>query len=147
MIDGAVRSILIPLTVAEPSFPALSRTWTGPAVRFDPSPVTRLSPGTVLGSTPDRESEAVQWTTTSSLNQPFPFGVETIAPDTLGAVVSMLMWSMVALAALPAVSCAVPWADWFAPWLLTIVSGEQSLIPERASAQVKSTVTGLLFQP
>src|SRR3954452_18145227 len=42
VIDGAVRSILIPFTDADVKLPALSETLTGPAPRFAPSPATTL---------------------------------------------------------------------------------------------------------
>jgi hypothetical protein len=58
----------------------------------------------------------------------------------------MLMLLTVALALLPAASVAVPVTDWFAPLALRVLFGPQATIPEVASAQVKLTVTSVLFQ-
>ncbi len=61
----------------------------------------------------------------------------------------MLMLFTVALALLPALSVQVPDPDWLAPSLESTVSvgGLPAASPERESAQVKLTVTFVLFQP
>jgi hypothetical protein len=64
----------------------------------------------------------------------------------VGKVLSTLMSSTVADAELSALSYAVPLADWFAPSPRT-TSGGQVFTPERASSQVKLTVTSSLFKP
>src|SRR6266568_280843 len=83
-ITGAVRSILIPPTDALRELPALSETETSPVPRSSPWPVTMESSGTVVGSTPESASLADQWTVTSSLYQPLPFGSVVAAPERLG---------------------------------------------------------------
>src|SRR5438067_1789906 len=59
----------------------------------------------------------------------------------------MLMPLTVAEAVLPALSLAVPVTDCAAPSLLRVVGPAQLATAESASAQVKLTVTSLLFQP
>src|SRR5437763_6109024 len=59
----------------------------------------------------------------------------------------MLMPLTVAEAVLPALSLAVPVTDCAAPSLVRIVGPAQLATAESASAQVKLTVTSLLFQP
>src|SRR5689334_15114788 len=86
-VAGALRSILIPVTVAVVAWPALSVT-VALADRFDPSPPTSVSAG--QATTPERLSSQVQWTVTSLLNQPLPFGVPTTLPVMVGAVLSTL---------------------------------------------------------
>src|SRR5690349_18621277 len=84
-VVGAVRSILMPSTVAEAVWPALSET-LAEADRSLPSPVTTASAG--QAATPDRLSAQVQWTVTSPVNQPFAFGVPTTLPVMVGEVLS-----------------------------------------------------------
>src|SRR6266511_2190804 len=74
LIAGGVRSIWTPLTEPEPGLLALSEMLTGPAPRFDPSPVMVLSAGCVAGSIPDSKSWPVQWIVTLPLYQPYAFG-------------------------------------------------------------------------
>src|SRR5919202_3557962 len=102
-VDGAVRSILMPLTVAVARWPALSFT-VAEADRLLPSPFTTVSAG--QATTPDRLSAQVQCTVTSPVNQPLLFGVPTIAPKMVGAVLSTLTTGVVTDALLPAVSVA-----------------------------------------
>ena len=71
-VVGAVRSILMPSTVAVAVWPALSVT-LAEADRSLPSPVTTVSAG--QATTPDRLSVQVQWTVTSPVYQPLAFGV------------------------------------------------------------------------
>src|SRR4051794_9830063 len=92
VVVGAVRSILMPSTVAVATFPALSLT-EADAERFEPSPLTTVSAG--QATTPDRVSAQVQWTVTSFENQPFAFGVLTTAPMIVGVVSSTLTTGVV----------------------------------------------------
>ena len=57
-----------------------------------------------------------------------------------GAVVSMLICSIDALALLPALSNATPVTIWSVP-SLTVTGAGQMLIPDSASSQAKVTVT------
>src|SRR3989449_7296387 len=59
----------------------------------------------------------------------------------------MLIPETVVLALLPALSSAVPLADWAAPSALRVIGLVQLAIPERRSEQRKLAVTSLLFQP
>src|SRR5919109_3311503 len=65
----------------------------------------------------------------------------------LGASASMLMWSTVALLALPALSTAEAVSDWLAPLPVRVTSSGQTAMPDRASEHVKRTVTGPVYQP
>src|SRR5262249_22937768 len=66
----------------------------------------------------------------------------------VGAVVSMLMRSMVAVTVLPARSVKVAVAVWFCPSLTMFRSTKVApSIPESVSVAVKRTVTAVLFQP
>src|SRR3954454_14429221 len=71
-VVGAVRSTLMPSTVAEAVWPAVSGTLAEPD-RSLPSPLTRESAG--QSTTPDRLSAQVQWTVTSPVYQPLAFGI------------------------------------------------------------------------
>ncbi len=44
-------------------------------------------------------------------------------------------------------STASPLADWFAPWLASVVSGSHEATPEAPSLHENETVTGVLFHP
>src|SRR5436189_205127 len=50
-------------------------------------------------------------------------------------------------APLPALSCAAPGTCWFWPSAVRVCGPVQLATPERLSAQVKLTVTSVLFQP
>src|SRR4051794_22349472 len=63
----------------------------------------------------------------------------------VGAVLSTFALTDVR-ALLPALSTAVPEADWLSP-SPKVCAAEQVLTPDRLSAQVKLTVTSVLFQP
>src|SRR4051794_7201081 len=136
----------MPLTEAVLVLPALSLT-VALADRLLPCPLMVLSAGQ-CPSTPDRSSEQVQVTVTSPWYQPLPFGAVVAAPDSDGAVSSMLMPARLVDALLPAASVAVPLADWSLPsprvtgWL-------HDFTPDRPiwSLQVKPTVTSALYQP
>src|SRR5438034_2827369 len=65
----------------------------------------------------------------------------------VGFSLSMLMPATVALARLPAMSVAVRVSDWFAPLPVRVTSSGQTARPDRASEQVKCTVTGPTYQP
>src|SRR5688572_4477435 len=146
-ITGAVRSIMIPLTDAEAVLPALSATETGPAPRSAPSPVTVESAGALAGSIPDRPSWPVQWIVTSSRYQPAALPGVAGAPVSVGGVRSMLIPSTVAWAELPALSTAVPVADWPEPSLASVVAPLQPAMPDSASLQSNVTSTAPSFQP
>ena len=79
--------------------------------------------------------------------QPAALGEVVAAPLIVGAVLSMLIPATVVLALLPALSVAVPVADWAAPAALRVIGLVQLAIPERTSEQRKLAVTSLLFQP
>src|SRR4051794_12441857 len=111
-VAGAVRSTLMPSTVAEAVWPALSVT-LAEADRSLPSPSTTESAG--QATTPDRLSAQVQWTVTSPVNQPSPFGVPRTLPVMVGAVLSTLTSGVVIEALLPAASVAVAVSAWAAP--------------------------------
>src|SRR5918912_3925003 len=102
-VSGAVRSILMPFTVAVVTWPALSLT-VAEADRLPPSPVTTVSAGQAI--TPDRLSAQVQCTVTSPVNQPLLFGVPTTLPEMVGAVLSTFTTGVVTDPLLPAVSVA-----------------------------------------
>src|SRR5438093_7849785 len=78
--------------------------------------------------------------------QPAALGEGVATPLIVGAVLSMLIPETVALALLPALSVAVPLADWPLP-SASVASAAQLWTPESASAQLKCTVTWLLSQP
>src|SRR5215208_828224 len=65
----------------------------------------------------------------------------------VGAVLSMLMPLFVTLAVLPAWSLTLFMTLWLAPSPKTMSSGQAPESPDRASEQVKLTVTFSLFQP
>src|SRR3954452_17534121 len=100
-VVGAVRSTLMPSTVAEAVWPALSVT-LAEADRSLPSPLTTESAGQV--TTPDRLSSHVQCTVTSPVNHPLAFGVPTALPVMVGAVLSTLTTELVTEPLLPAAS-------------------------------------------
>src|SRR3954467_2780148 len=108
LMAGAVRSTRRCASVPVPVLPATSWTETGPAVRSPPSSVTTVSPGSVLSSTPEVASLAVQCTVTAELYQPLPFAAVVGEPDTDGAVSSRLIGPTVAVSLLPPLSLAVP---------------------------------------
>src|SRR5438045_358702 len=95
---------------------------------------------------PETASLQVKVTVTSVLFQPAPLAAGVRLPPIAGAVVSMLTVAG-SVALLPALSTAVPGTGWLAPAVATVVGAVQVAMPERASAQVKVTVTSVLFQP
>src|SRR3954469_24530318 len=117
----------------------MSLTDTGPAVRSPPSPVTVVSSGCVLPSTPEVASVAVQCTATSPLYQPLALGEVVALPDSVGAVSSTLMPETVALLLLPPLSVAIPVTDWLAPSCVSVVAPVQLATPLSASAQSNVT--------
>src|SRR3954447_17273288 len=147
LITGPLRSILMPLADSDVELPALSETLTGPAPRWEPSPVMTSSAGEVAGSIPDNPSMAVQWIATSPRYHPAPLASVVGAPLKAGAVRSMLMSLTVVSLVLPAPSSAVPSTDWPAPSFSSVTGGVQPAMPDSASEQSKVTVTGVLFQP
>src|SRR5207245_4921728 len=96
---------------------------------------------------PESVSAQMKCAVTSLLYQPAALGEGVAAPLIVGAVLSMLIPETVVLALLPALSSAVPLADWAAPSALRVIGLVQLAIPERTSEQRKLAVTSLLFQP
>src|SRR6185437_14784342 len=92
-------------------FPALSLT-EAVEVRPVPSPDIVLLAGQPPVGMPESASPQVQATITLPLYQPAPLGLVVGAPLRVGAVWSILMFPTVAVAELPALSTAVPVADW-----------------------------------
>ena len=86
VVVGAVRSILIPSTVAVVTLPATSLI-DALAPRFSPSPATVLSVGQ-LPSMPEPASEQVQATVTSPAYQPLALGLVVTLPVSVGGVLS-----------------------------------------------------------
>ena len=78
-------------------------------------------------------------TVASWLTQPAAFGDGTTVAVIVGAVLSMSMVT-VALAALPALSVAVPVTTWPAPSVVTTRGAGHEAIPDRSSAQTNVTV-------
>jgi hypothetical protein len=83
------------------------------------------------------------------LYQPSAFAAVVGAPESEGAVLSMLIPLTPALLTLSALSTADPGTDWFAPSVETVTEPPpvQLLMPDSASEHVKLTVTLPLFQP
>src|SRR2546428_3599852 len=144
LIVGAVLSILIPETVV--LFLLLIR----PPPRsplFPSAPPVRCVASAAQLWIPESVSAQLKRTVTSFLYQPAALGELVAAPLIVGAVLSMLIPETVVLALLPALSSAVPLADWAAPSALRVIGLVQLAIPERRSEQRKLAVTSLLFQP
>src|SRR5205823_4478493 len=74
-------------------------------------------------------------------------GAVVAAPLREGGVRSMLMSSTVVSLVLPALSTAVPSADWPAPSLERVAGSVQPATPASASEHWKATVTGVLCHP
>src|SRR5438067_3891740 len=125
--------------------PALSLT-DALAVRPLPSPVIVLLGGQAPRGMLARPSLQLQAMLTSALYQPLALAAAVGAPLSEGGVLSMLMPLTLALAELPAASVAVPLDVWLAP-STSVCAGGQLATPERASLQLKLTVTSVLFQP
>src|SRR5437763_227480 len=141
---GAVLSTLIAATVAEAALPAASvavpvTDWLAP------SPTVG---GVVQLATPDRPawSAQVKPTVTLALYQPLALAGRSGAAEMVGGVLSMLTVAG-SVAVLPALSVAVPVTGWSVPWVVTVWAAVHPAMPDRASAQVKVTLTSVLFQP
>ncbi len=137
--------MLMLLTVTEAELPALSEQvpvtdWPAP------SPVRVV--GKVYVFTPDRGSVQTKLTVTVPLFQPLEFAPGEPEPVMLGGVVSMLTPATVAVAVFPALSVQVALRDWPAP-SVEIIWGVTGAVatPDKASVQVKETVTGPLLHP
>ncbi len=141
---GGVRSMLIPVTVVDAEFPALSvqlpvADWLGPSlVKVD---------GPERDDTPDRESEQEKLMVTGPLFQPLVLALGDLEAVMAGGVRSMLIDPTVIEAEFPALSVHVPVADWAEPSELIVLGTDTEATPESESEQVKLTVTGELFQP
>src|SRR5438093_12233552 len=96
---------------------------------------------------PESASAQVKCTVTEPPSyQPAALGEVVAAPLIVGAVLSMLIPETVVLVLLPALSVAVPVADWAAPAALRVMGLVQLAIPARTSEQRKLAVTSVLFQ-
>src|SRR5437762_8567659 len=73
-------------------------------------------------------------------------GEDYVAPLIVGAVLSILIPATVVLALLPASSVSAPPLHDALP-IASVASAAQLWIPESVSAQLKCTVTSLLYQP
>ena len=142
VIVGAVLSTLIPELVVLALLPAASVT-EPVADWFAPWPTVCAVEQV---ATPESASPHVKETVTSALYQPLAFGARSRAEEMVGSVLSMLTFAG-SVALLPALSTAVPVAAWFAPSLEIVKGAVQLAIPDTPSAQVKVTVTFVLFQP
>src|SRR6266545_2548876 len=145
VVVGAVLSMSTAGLLALVVLPALSLT---DAATFLPAP----SPPIVLlsgqpTSMPESASEHAQATVTSPAYQPAALAPVVGAPLRTGATLSMLTGPTVALAVLSALSVAAPTRDWSAPSSVRVVVPGQLLMLDSSSAQVKLTVTAVLFQP
>ena len=148
VMSSGVRSMLMPVTVPAPLFPARS-LMLADAPRLRPSPLMVLLTGWVAASIPDRPSAPVQAMETSPRYHSPPLESPVGAPVSEGAVLSMLILSTVTELALPATSWVSPRTDWSEPSLETVWSGPQPAMPstpESASEQLKVTLTSVLFQ-
>src|SRR6478609_7030086 len=115
------------------------------AVRVTVVPVCRAPPSTLnsVTSTPDRASCGVRATSTLLLTQ--PLGAET---SVLGAVLSILTGSLVALVELPALSLIDAEAVRPSPSVdRTESAGSSPARPDRASSADQVCVTFVLYQP
>src|SRR6478609_1306617 len=143
-VVGAVLSILTGALVELVTLPALSAT-VAETVCPTPSVVISAFAGTGPAR-PDRVSSAAQTWVTLVLYQPLTFGKLVGAALRFGAVLSTLIPLTVALAALPALSVAVPVTLWPSP--STRCCGPvMASMPESSSEPVKETVTSSLYQP
>ncbi len=106
---GGVRSIFIPIIVAEFVFPALSVQI--PATDF-PWPSADRANGLEDEATPDKESVHAKLTVTVLLFQPLALAEGDLLPIMVGGVRSMFMLPTVTRAVFPALSVQVPVTDW-----------------------------------
>ncbi len=141
-IEGGVLSIF-KVTDATAVFPALSTavpvmTWPAPCV------VTLIGDG--QEAIPDKVSVHAKVTVTSVLFHPFAFGLGLTVVVMAGGVLSMFNVTA-AVAALPALSMAVPVMTWPAPCVVTLMGDGQEAIPDKVSVHAKVTVTSVLFHP
>src|SRR2546421_9848705 len=138
---GAVLSIFTWALCAASALPALSLI-EALAFRPLPSPVIVLLGGTALAR-PESASLAVQPIVTLPLYQPLALAAVVGVPARLGAVLSMLIPVTPPVAALSALSTAVPLTAWFAPSVetTTLPPPVQLLMPDSASEQARLTVT------
>src|SRR6478736_5961284 len=117
--------------------PSAVRVTVVPVCRAPPSPLNSVT------STPDSASCGVRVTSTLRLTQ--PLGAET---SVLGAVLSILTGSLVALVVLPALSETEAVAVCPSPSVDRIESaGLSPARPERASSADQVCVTSVLYQP
>src|SRR6266511_427548 len=145
VVVGAVLSMSTDGLLAPVVLPALSLT-DAAAVLPAPSPLIVLLAGQAP-SMPESASEQAQPMVTSPEYQPAALALVVGVPLRTGATLSMLTGPTVALAMLSALSVAVPSRDWPAPSSASVVVPVQLLMPDNASAQVKLTVTAVLFHP
>src|ERR1044071_4248621 len=116
------------------TFPALSVA-VADIVRIPTFPLFGTVVSTQL-SIPDRLSAALQVAVGIESPQVNSAPLEMPAIDTDGAVLSILMFATVTLAALSALSSAAPVTDWSAPSELRVTGKVHDLIPANPSAHV-----------
>src|SRR5438445_3896276 len=134
--------MLIPETVVLVLLPALSV-----AVPLDDWPLPSASVASAAQLwIPESVSAQLKCTVTSLLYQPAALGEVVAAPLIVGAVLSMLIPETVVLVLLPALSVAVPVADWAAPAALRVIGLVPLAIPERTSEQRKLEVGRALWR-
>ncbi len=142
LIVGNVLSMLTPVSVVLAELPARSTHAPG-TDWFAPSPRVVED---VTADTPDKASLHVKLTVTGPLFQPFELGGTDLELVMIGCVRSTLILVWELLAEFPALSMHVPVTDWPPPSPRFELDGVLNT-PERASVQVKLTVTVTLFQP
>ena len=98
-------------------------------------------------ATPERESEHTKLTVTGALFQPNELALGLLEPVMLGGTRSMLTLPTVVEVVFPALSVHVPAANCPAPGPARMLGLVVYATPDRASEQMKLTVTGPLFQP
>ena len=135
--------MLIPSTVAVEEFPA--RSVQLPSTDCPEPSIVSVLLG-VREATPDRKSVQAKLAVTSTLFHPFAFASGDFEPERTGGVRSMLIGATAVGIELPALSTQVPVTDWPNP-SPRVVGPETDAMPDRASEQLKLTVTGTLFQP
>jgi hypothetical protein len=146
VIEGAVLSILIPETVPDPVFPALSVQL---ALLDWPEPSDETSCG-VTGpvATPERESVQLNVTVTSPLFQPFEFGEGEVKPVTTG-LVSSIFTTTEAEPVSPAwfVAVQVTVVPDVSEVKVTVPHPEEEATFDSGSTSVQLIVTLTLFHP
>ncbi len=142
-ITGDVLSMLIPETVAEAVFPALSVQL--PVADWPWTSANRID-GLEKVSTADSVSLQVKLMVTLPLFHPLVLADGEALPVMVGSVRSMLMLVWDVLAEFPAESKQVPVTDCPPPSARVTLDGTLNT-PDKGSVHAKLTVTVTLFQP